>query len=113
MNRMHTLVNHDSGHQAAAVEATPNLTWFKEKGEFISDYTMQVGDHTITAKVIFIVSGARTAIPPIKGIENVDYLTSDTVLELQTQPKASLLLAEATLAWSTDTSSQPSAQKPP
>jgi len=92
MNRMHALVDHDSGHQAAAVEATPNLTWFKETGEFISDYTMRVGSHTITAEMIFIVSGARTAIPPIKGIENIDYLTSGTVLELQTQPKNILIV---------------------
>ena len=92
MTRMHTLVNHDSEHQALAVEATPNLTWFKEKGEFISDYTMQVGAHTITAERIFIVSGARTAIPPIKGIENIGYLTSDTVLELQTPPKSILII---------------------
>ncbi len=92
MNRMHTLVNHDSGHQAQAVEATPNLTWFKETGEFISDYTMQVGGHTISAEMIFIVSGARTAIPPIKGIENIGYLTSDTVLELQTPPESILII---------------------
>ncbi len=87
MRRMHELVNHDSGIQAAAVEITPNLTWFKQQGEFISDYTMQVGTHTITAKVIFIVSGARSTVPLIKGLENVSYLTSDSVLELQTQPK--------------------------
>lgn len=92
MTRMHTLVNHDSGHQAAAVEATPDLTWFKETGEFISDYTMQVGTHTINAKVVFIVSGARTAIPPVKGIENIGYLTSDTVLEMQTQPKSIIIV---------------------
>ena len=92
MTRMHTLVNHDSGHQAAAVEATPDLTWFKETGEFISDYTMQAGARTVTAKAVFIVSGARTAVPPIKGIENVGYLTSDIVLELQTQPKSIIIV---------------------
>jgi mycothione reductase len=92
MNRMHTLVNHDTEHQAAAVEATPNLTWFKEKGEFTSDYTMQVGAHTITAKVVFIVSGAHTAIPPVKGIENIDYITSDTLLELQSRPKSIVIV---------------------
>jgi len=92
INRMHTLVNHDSGHQAQAVEATPNLTWFKETGEFISDYTMQVGAHTIMAEMIFIVSGARPGIPPIKGIENIGYLTSDTVLELQTPPESILII---------------------
>ncbi len=92
MNRIHTLVNHDSGHMAQAVEATPNLTWFKETGEFISDYTMQVGAQTISAEMIFIVSGAHPEIPPIKGIENIGYLTSDTVLELQTPPKSILIV---------------------
>ena len=92
MSRMHELVNRDSGQQAAAVEATSNLKWFKETGEFTSDYTMQVGTNTITAKVIFIVSGARTTTPPIRGIENVGYLTSDTVLELHTQPKSIVIV---------------------
>ena len=92
MNRMHELINHDSSQQASAVEATPNLKWFKETGEFTSDYTMQVGKNTITAKVIFIVSGARTTIPPVRGIENVGYLTSDTVLELQIQPKSVVIV---------------------
>ena len=92
MNRMHTLVNHDSGHQAAAVQATPKLTWFKETGEFISDYTMQVGANTISGKVVFIASGARVALPLIKGVENIDYLTSDTVLELTSQPKSIIIV---------------------
>jgi dihydrolipoamide dehydrogenase len=92
MSRMHALVNHDSEQQASAVEATENLTWFKESAEFTSEYTLQVGAHTITAKMIFIVSGARTVIPPVKGIENVSYLTSDTVLELTTQPKSILIV---------------------
>ncbi len=32
MARMHALVDEDSGHQALAVEATPNLVWLKETG---------------------------------------------------------------------------------
>ncbi len=92
MTRMHELVSEDSGHQALGVEATPNLVWFKETGEFISDYTMQVGQHTITAPTIFIASGARTAIPPVKGIDKIGYLTSDTVLELEKPPKSILIV---------------------
>ena len=91
MGRMHALVEEDSGHQALAVEATPNLVWFKETGEFISDYTMQVGQRTLMAPKIFIVSGARHAIPVIKDIDKIGYLTSDSVLELQ-KPPASLLI---------------------
>ncbi|MGD6851314.1 MAG: dihydrolipoyl dehydrogenase [Candidatus Bathyarchaeia archaeon] len=92
MNRMHTLVDHDTGQQAAAVEATQEMTWFKETGEFISDYTMQIGSHTVKAKVIFIASGAHTVVPPVSGIQTVDYLTSDTVLQLKTQPKSIIII---------------------
>ena len=41
MTRMQTVVDHDTSNQAAAVEATPEIAWFKERGQFISDYTMQ------------------------------------------------------------------------
>jgi len=92
MERTHKLVNGDSGTQARAVKNTPELTWFNEGGEFTSDYTMQIGEHTISAEMIFIVSGARPGIPPVKGIEKVDYLTSDTVLELETPPKSIMII---------------------
>jgi mycothione reductase len=92
MTRMHTLVNGDSNSQARAVEATPDMKWFKDQGEFTSDYTMRVSDQTISANMIFIVSGARAGIPPIKGIEDVDYLTSDTVLELENPPRSILIV---------------------
>ena len=49
MTRMHTLST-TTGQQAKAVEATPNLKWFKDVGEFVGDYTMKVGNETITAK---------------------------------------------------------------
>jgi dihydrolipoamide dehydrogenase len=92
MTRMHTLVDGDSNMQAKAVENTPGLAWFKETGEFIGDHKMQVGNHTITAKKIFIVSGARVAIPPIKDLEKIDYLTSDNVLQLETPPKSVVIV---------------------
>ena len=92
LTRMHHLVNEDSEMQAKAVEATPRLKWFKDVGEFIADYTMNVGGQTITAEKIFIASGARAKIPMLKGLDTVDYLTSDTVLELEEPPKSLLIL---------------------
>ncbi len=92
MDRMHTLVSHDSNQQAQAVRQTPDLKWFNQQGEFISDYTMRVGNEEIRAEMVFIVSGARVAIPRFNGIENVEYLTSDTVLELKEQPKSIIII---------------------
>jgi dihydrolipoamide dehydrogenase len=98
MNRMHQFVTEDSQHQAVSVEATPNLTWFKDIGVFISDYTMKIGEHVIKADRIFIVSGARPGIPPIKGIDDVNYLTSDTVLELKNPPKSMIIIGGGYIA---------------
>jgi dihydrolipoamide dehydrogenase len=92
MDRMHKLVNEDSSSQARAVRETPNLTWFNKPSEFISDYTMQIGEETVRAEMVFIVSGARPGIQKFKGIEAVDYLTSDTVLELETPPKSIIIV---------------------
>lgn len=92
MTRMHTLVDHDTKQQATAVEVTPKMKWFKDRGEFIADYTMKVGKQTIKAKKIFVATGTRTLIPPIKGLQNIEYLTSDTVLELKTQPKSIIIV---------------------
>jgi dihydrolipoamide dehydrogenase len=92
MDRMHKLVDGDSNAQAQGVRQTPNLKWFNQQGEFISDYTMQIGEETISAERVFIVSGARPDVPRFRGIETVNYLTSDTVLTLETQPKSIVII---------------------
>jgi dihydrolipoamide dehydrogenase len=98
MNNMHELVADDVGRQARAIEHDPNIKWFKEVGEFASDYTIQVGNNTIKADKIFIVSGARPDVPPVKGLENVDYLTSDTALQLETLPKNMIIIGGGYIA---------------
>lgn len=98
MQRMQRFVAEDSGHQAMAVEADPNMKWFKEMGEFVSDYTMKVGDETIRGKRVFIVSGARPDLPPVKGLENVRYLTSDTILKIPAQPKSMIIIGGGYIA---------------
>lgn len=46
-----------------------------------------VGDATIAAGKIIIATGGRPSVPPIPGIEKVNYLTSTSLLELQVLSK--------------------------
>jgi len=98
MDRMHELVNEDVERQTRAVEADPNIRWFKGKGEFVSDYTLKVGNEVIQADKVFIVSGARPGIPPIKGIANTPYITSDTVLDLTAPPQSMIIVGGGYIA---------------
>jgi dihydrolipoamide dehydrogenase len=98
MGRMHELVGEDVGRQTRAITSDPRIKWYKETGEFISDYTLKVGNETIKAEKIFIVSGARPEIPPIKGIQDVHYLTSDTVLQLEKPPNSMTIIGGGYIA---------------
>jgi mycothione reductase len=98
MDRMHKLVNDDVKRQMAVVEADPNIVWHKDVGEFVSDYTMKVGDETFKADKIFIVAGARPAVPPVRGLDHVHYLTSDTLLDIVQQPESMLIIGGGYIA---------------
>ncbi|MGD0802974.1 MAG: dihydrolipoyl dehydrogenase [Candidatus Bathyarchaeia archaeon] len=92
MGRMRASVSNDRHHMEEGVGRIKNLNYYPVQGEFVSDYEMKVGEETIEAKNVFLVSGARPEIPPIKGIENVNYLTYRNVFELEAPPK-SLVIA--------------------
>lgn len=98
IGNMRRLVSEDVERQAKALETAKSIRWFKDAGEFISDYTLKMGNEVIRAERIFIVSGARPAIPKIKGTETTDYLTSDTVLKLETLPKSMIIIGGGYIA---------------
>lgn len=53
---------------------------------------VNVNGGLIRADRAVITTGARSAIPPISGIENVDYLTSTSALALDAQPRSLLVV---------------------
>ncbi|MCE2969411.1 MAG: FAD-dependent oxidoreductase, partial [Burkholderiales bacterium] len=61
-----------------------------------SPWTVEVqtaaGPRTLTTKNIVIAAGARPFVPPIPGLNEVGYLTSDTVWKLREQPKRLVVL---------------------
>ncbi len=56
------------------------------------EVTTATGTKTLTTKAIIIAAGARPVVPPIPGIEEVGYLTSDTVWNLRELPKRLVVL---------------------
>ncbi len=92
MERSANMISEDVDHMEAGVKHARGLDMYREVGSFVSDYTMEVADDTIRGENIFIVSGARPLIPPIKGVESVDYITSQNVWDLRKKPKSILIV---------------------
>jgi pyruvate/2-oxoglutarate dehydrogenase complex dihydrolipoamide dehydrogenase (E3) component len=57
-----------------------------------SPYTVEVNGETLSTCNIVIATGASPLVPPIEGLRDMDYLTSDTLWELNELPKRLLVL---------------------
>ena len=57
-----------------------------------SPWTVAVNGRTLSTRNIIIATGARPLIPPIKGLDQVDYLTSDTFWQLRERPARLVVL---------------------
>ncbi len=73
------------GVECLTGEARINNPWSVE-------ITTASGKQTLTTRGIIIAAGARPFVPPIPGIEETGYLTSDTLWDLRQLPKRLLVL---------------------
>jgi pyruvate/2-oxoglutarate dehydrogenase complex dihydrolipoamide dehydrogenase (E3) component/uncharacterized membrane protein YdjX (TVP38/TMEM64 family) len=92
MERVQRIIEKIEPHDS--VERFESLGVNCEIGEakILSPYSVEVNGKVITAKSIIVATGARPFVPPIKNIESVDYLTSDTLWEIREQPKRLIVL---------------------
>ena len=67
---------------------------YEATATFVDPHTIRAGDVELTAERILVATGSRTAVPPIEGIEDVDWLDHISALELTELP-ASLLVVGA------------------
>ncbi len=71
----------------AEYKAEANLDVYQGTGYFVEDKVLQVKQkdgstsEKITADIIVLAGGSRTNIPPIKGLDKVTYLTSETFFQ--------------------------------
>jgi len=59
---------------------------------FVDPHTVTVAGKAYRAKRIFICTGTRPAVPPIRGLESVDYLTNETIFGLESVPESLLVI---------------------
>jgi mercuric reductase len=70
-----------------------NSVFYQEgKASFGEDGALLVDGKKLNAAKIIITTGARPALPSIRGIEDVPYLTSTTALELEALPESLLVI---------------------
>jgi len=62
------------------------------RAEFIDSKTIKVGAETVSAKKIIICTGSSPMVPPISGLDKVDFLTNESIFELESLPESMIVL---------------------
>jgi mycothione reductase len=92
MERMRSVVSSGTNSIKKAIEETENLDFYNTECNFVDEKTILVGNDPIRGKKIFIASGSRPVIPPVQGLDKIDYLTNESVLGLENLPDSMIII---------------------
>jgi pyruvate/2-oxoglutarate dehydrogenase complex dihydrolipoamide dehydrogenase (E3) component len=67
-------------------------TVFEGHGRFVGPKTVEVNGERLTADKIFINVGGRALVPPIRGLDQVPYLTNSSMMEVDFLPPHLIVL---------------------
>ncbi len=98
MERMRTLIYKDINGIREALSHSKNIDYYPAPAEFIAPYALKIGNETVTAKMIILCTGSKPTIPPIKGLEETGYHTSDSVLKMRRLPKSIAIIGGGYIA---------------
>ncbi len=79
-------------HESPESLRADGIDVFLDTARFTDPHTLSVGDSTLTASRILIATGAYPFVPPIPGLEEVDYITSQSLWDLEVLPQHLLVL---------------------
>ena len=84
--RVRTLVEDDffAARREAILNASVDIV--EGSASFIDPHTIQVGDNRYTGEKIVIATGSVVDVPPLLGLEETGYITSDEALYLEHLP---------------------------
>ncbi len=74
------------------LDGLENTTFIQGRAKFVSPNEVKVNGQRITGRHFLIATGSSPKVPPIQGIDKVDYLTNVEMLDLKRRPKSLLVI---------------------
>jgi mycothione reductase len=71
----------------------PNVTLVEERVRFVGDRALRTASgETFSADQVVVAAGSRPVVPPVEGLDDVPFHTSDTVMRVDDVPRRLLVL---------------------
>ncbi len=87
MSHVRNVVNEVYEQESTDVLRGYGIDVLLDEAHFLDPNTLAVGDTQLAASRILIATGARPIAPPVEGLDSVDYLTYETVWDMETLPQ--------------------------
>ncbi|PID61612.1 MAG: pyridine nucleotide-disulfide oxidoreductase [Gammaproteobacteria bacterium] len=92
MARIHAVIARIEPHDSVERYTSLGVEVVQGHGVIRSPWEVEVDGRVITTRSIIIATGASPVVPPINGIDTVDYLTSENLWTLETLPQRLVVL---------------------
>jgi len=92
MQRVHRIIEKIEPHDSVERYTGLGVDVIKGEARVVSPWSVEVNGQTINAKNIIIATGAQPSVPPIDGIDSVDYYTSENLWEMGEKPQNLVVL---------------------
>ncbi len=79
-------------HESPEVLKDSGIDYIHGSAKFIDKHTLSINDNEYSAKNIIVATGSSPLIPPIEGIDGVDYITNENFFELEKLPESMTIL---------------------
>ena len=92
MERVQRVIETIEPHDSMERYSELGVECIQGEARITSPYTVEVNGQTLSTRAIIIATGARPFVPPIPGIDKIDYLTSDSIWNLRELPRRMVVL---------------------
>lgn len=92
MSRVRGVIKTIEPHDSVERFTSLGVECLQDEATIETPFRVRVGNRLIHTRSIIVATGARPLVPPIPGLDDVGYLTSDTVWELDELPKKLLVV---------------------
>lgn len=92
MERVQRIIKTVEPHDSTERYRSLGVECFEGEAKILSPYEVEVNGRVLTTKSIIVATGARPLVPPIPGLDQVEYLTSDNIWNIRECPKRLVVL---------------------
>lgn len=92
MERVQNVIKKVEPHDSVERYRSLGVECIIGEAKILSPYEVQVNREIFTTRAIIVATGAGPFVPPIPGLDQIRFLTSDNIWEIRQQPKRLLVL---------------------